>query len=79
MSSSFSEMQEIMGLIRKLNPNVTFGTFHAGKDSLEWCGNVNGSRLKLPNGWKYSKAKGQIIGPKFKFYYWREYRYKLGW
>ena len=74
---TFAEMRKIMGLLRRLNPNVAFGTFRAKADSLEWCGSVNGASQKLPKGWKYSKAKGRIIGPKFNFFYWKDYRYQL--
>lgn len=75
--TEFATMRKLMDTIRSLNPNVNFGTFHARKDSLEWCGSVNGSSLKLPVGWRYSKAKGRIIGPKFNFFYWKEHRYQL--
>ena len=77
MTTEFATMRNIMDTIRSLNPKVQFGTFHARKDSLEWCGSVNGSSLKLPIGWRYSKAKGRIIGPKFDFFYWKEHRYQL--
>lgn len=77
MNIDFGAKKAVMDLLRSLNPKVNFGTFCARKDSLEWCGSVNGSSLKLPDGWKYSKAKGRIIGPKFTFYYWKEYRYQM--
>ena len=77
MNIDFETKKAVMDLLRKLNPSVAFGTFRAKADSLEWCGSVNGSSLKLPEGWKYSKAKGRIIGPKFDFFYWKEHRYQL--
>ena len=77
MTTEFETMRNIMDTIRSLNPKVQFGTFYARKGSLEWCGSVNGSSLKLPVGWRYSRAKGRIIGPKFDFFYWKEHRYQL--
>ncbi len=77
MNIDFGTKKAVMDLLRELNPNVKFGTFCAKKDSLEWCGSVNGSSLKLPIGWRYSKARGRIIGPKFDFFYWKEHRYQL--
>lgn len=71
-----AEKRSVMNTLMELNPKVSFGTFSIADDYLEWCGSVNGSSLKLPEGWRYSKAKGRIIGPQFRFYYWKEYRYQ---
>ncbi len=73
----FEAKNAIMNSIRRLNPNVKFGTACVRRDSLEWCGSVNGASLKLPVGWKYSKAKGRIIGPEFNFFYWKEHLYQM--
>lgn len=79
MNIDFATKKKVMDTIRELNPKVNFGTFHARKDSLEWCGSVNGSSLKLPVGWRYSKAQGKLIGIDFDFvfYYWKEHRYQV--
>lgn len=53
MNIDFGAKKAVMDLLRSLNPKVNFGTFRARKDSLEWCGSVNGSSLKLPEGWKF--------------------------
>jgi len=71
----WSAQRDTVDKMVELNPEVVFGTFKAGPYYLEWCGSAAGESLKLPEGWRYSRKKGQIIGPPgFNFYYRRDPR-----